>query len=68
MNTVTVEIGPRMVFPKEGRSHEFEPDFTYFDNRYNSLLQKAWENDIQVCLPGLAALLPENGCSINTRT
>ncbi|UKI29683.1 MAG: beta-galactosidase [Lentisphaeria bacterium] len=50
MNTVTVEIGPRMVFPKEGRSHEFEPDFTYFDNRYNSLLQKAWENDIQVCL------------------
>lgn len=50
VNTVTVEIGPRMVFPKEGRSHEFEPDFTYFDNRYNSLLQKAWENDIQVCL------------------
>ena len=50
VNTVMVEIGPRMVFPTEGKKQEFEPDFSYFDNRYNSLLKKAWENDVQVCL------------------
>lgn len=50
VNTVQVEIGPSMVFPKEGKSQEFEPDFTYFDNRYNPLLKKAWENDVQVIL------------------
>ncbi len=50
VNAVQVEIGPRSFFPRESKKQEFEPDFKKFDKRFNPLLKKAWENNIQIVL------------------
>lgn len=49
-NTVQVEIGPLWLFPREGTPREFEPDFKFFDTRFQPLLKKAYENNVAVNL------------------
>lgn len=49
-NVVQIEIGPRALFPREGKTTEFEPDFTIVDSRLLPLLKKAHENNVKIAL------------------
>lgn len=49
-NVVQVEIGPRALFPVEGKQTEFEPDFSIVDSRILPLMKKAQENNVKIAL------------------
>ncbi len=49
-NTVQIEIGPRALFPREGKEREFEPDFAALDARVLALMKQAWENNVSIAL------------------
>ncbi len=49
-NVVQVELGPRHLFPREGKEKEFEPDFAALEKRYLPLLENAWKNNVKVAL------------------
>lgn len=50
VNIVQVEIGPRALFPREGKSAEFEPDYSIVNNRLLPLMKKAYENNVKITL------------------
>ena len=50
VNIVQVEIGPRALFPREGNSSEFEPDFSIVNSRLLPLMKKAYENNVKITL------------------
>ena len=50
VNVVQVEIGPSSLFPREGKSTEFEPDFSIVDSRILPLMKKAYENNVKIAL------------------
>lgn len=50
VNTVQLETGPMRLYPREGKSREFEPDFTELDNRLLPLLKRAAECNLKISL------------------
>ena len=50
-NVIQIEIGPRSFFPKPGKDGDFtEYSLDDFRTRIEPALQRAWENNVKVCL------------------
>lgn len=47
-NIIQMEIGPWHVFPRPGKTREFEPDADYYDKVVEPALKRAWENDHRI--------------------
>lgn len=50
VNIIQQEIGPDSLFPREGKTEEFEPDFSRLDAFLNDFLERAWNHNISVDL------------------
>lgn len=49
-NIVQLEYGPRSVFPHEGKTEEFEADFSDYEKNFRPLIDSCRENDLALCL------------------
>ena len=49
-NIVQLEIGPRSLFPEEGKTREFEPDFTVFEREFLPRFESCRQNNQQLAL------------------
>jgi len=50
VNAVQIELGPRHLFPREGKTREFEPDYSVVNARILPMMEKAWKNNIKIAL------------------
>ncbi|MBS1368614.1 MAG: hypothetical protein HPZ91_01545 [Lentisphaeria bacterium] len=49
-NIVQLEYGPRSIFPREGRTQEFEADFSDFEKNFRPLIESCHTNNLSLCL------------------
>ncbi len=50
VNVVQIELGPSRLFPREGKTREFEPDYSIVNSRILPMLEKAWKNNNTIAL------------------
>ena len=50
VNIIQIEIGPSSLFPREGRSRVFEPDYTDYNQRIERALKRAHDEGVRIAL------------------
>lgn len=50
VNAVQIELGPSALFPREGKTREFEADYSVVNSRILPMMEKAWKNNIKIAL------------------
>lgn len=50
VNVVQIELGPSSLFPREGKTREFEADYSVVNSRILPMMEKAWKNNIKIAL------------------